>query len=788
MLSVVVYGRNDSHGYNLPRRAALSLNCIAEALDAPGDEIVFVDYNTPDALPTFPESIADTLTARAKARLRVIRVRPSFHEARFAGLTRLPVLEPIARNIALRRLDASNRWVLSTNTDMAFVIDGGRSLSALVADLKPGLYHAPRYETPEILWETLDRLDPQGALARLGAWGRALCLDEVVRAGPDAVFDGPGDFQLFPREAGFAVGGFEEAMIHGWHVDANFARRLRLKYGRIDEAPPRLRGYHCGHTREATRYHAAGAAQNDERRFVSAVEAPESSTAPSGWGFPEETFEEIRLDAPPPAPSALEAALAGAATSPGESFLIPESHGTIAYHPPHVLPHLLNLVAHERPRAALFYAGCRSDMAALFAAAWAAMPGGRRLIAPQSASPFAADAIAETAADAEALAGADLFVFEFGAAPDADDAGAGAAIGAVMRLFNAAVEDERARLAAGAPARRFILVNAIHNAAERAARAALAATLSPYSTRVRSGYVRAVDATLGAQSSAPVATGAGAARWSGRIGAFFAKDAPPPTLSRAVRAEDWARADWRAAARLLPGLSLADADRSDAVWEAASIAEALGDALKPGAARLLYVAPAPDMTAAGLANAARLDWLATPGAAAPDWRARLALEGAHAPQAVSLLASPQEAGDGAYDAAIAPAETLRRLGRLRAARLVRLLCDKTRPGGRVVLGAYARYARFTGRATLPATMLGEGGLAAAFARLTPLHAVGGADFSLTAATLNLIADRVGGPAAGAALVHERRGAALARILFVLEKRAAPAANWPGLALRFALGR
>lgn len=787
MLSVVVYGRNDSHGYNLPRRAALSLNCIAEVLDAPGDEIVFVDYNTPDALPTFPESIADTLTARAKALLRTIRVRPSFHEARFAAGTRLPVLEPIARNIALRRLDPRNAWVLSTNTDMAFVLDGGQSLSSLVAALAPGLYHAPRFETPEILWETLDRLDPEGALARLGAWGRGLWLDEVVRAGPDAVFDGPGDFQLFPREAGFAVGGFEEAMIHGWHVDANFARRLRLKYGRIDEAPPLLRGYHCGHTREATRYHAAGAVQNDERRFVAAVETPESSTAQSGWGFPDETFEEIRLDAPPSAPAALEAALAGEAPSPGEAFLTPESHGTIAYHPPHVLPHLLNLVAHERPQAALFYAGCRADMAALFAAAWTAMPGGRRLLVPQSAPRLSPEAGAETAPDAEALARADLFVFEFGAAPGARDDDAGAAIGAAMRLFDAAVDNERARLAAGAPPRRFILVNAIHNAAERAARAALAATLSPYSTRVRSGYVRAPE-PLKAESSAPFANGAGAARWAGRIGAFFAKEAPSPTLSRAVRAEDWARPEWRDAAGLLPGLSLDAADRSDAVWEAASIAEALDDVLKPGAARLLFVAPAPDMTAAGLANAARLDWLATPGAAAPDWRARLALEGAHAPQAVRLLASPQEPEDDAYDAAIAPAETLRRLGRLRAAGLVRLLCEKTRPGGRVVLGAYARYARFTGRATLPATMLAEQGLAAAFARLTPLRPVGGADFSLTAATLDLIADRDGGPGVGAPLVYERRGAALARILFVLEKRDAPAANWTGLALRFALGR
>lgn len=54
MISVILYGRNDSYGYNLHKRAALSFNCIAEMLDAPDDEILFVDYNTPDDFPTFP--------------------------------------------------------------------------------------------------------------------------------------------------------------------------------------------------------------------------------------------------------------------------------------------------------------------------------------------------------------------------------------------------------------------------------------------------------------------------------------------------------------------------------------------------------------------------------------------------------------------------------------------------------------------------------------------------------------------------------------------------------------
>ena len=57
MISIVLYGRNDNYGYNLHKRAALSLNCMAEVLTDPSDEILFVDYNTPDDLPTFPEAI-----------------------------------------------------------------------------------------------------------------------------------------------------------------------------------------------------------------------------------------------------------------------------------------------------------------------------------------------------------------------------------------------------------------------------------------------------------------------------------------------------------------------------------------------------------------------------------------------------------------------------------------------------------------------------------------------------------------------------------------------------------
>src|SRR3954471_10392297 len=153
MISVMLYGRNDNYGYNLHKRAALSINCMARVLTDLNDEILFVDYNTPDDYPTFPEAIQDTLTPLAKKKLRILRARADIH-ARYASRTHLAALEPVARNIALRRSNAANRWVLSTNTDMIFVPRNASSLSEMVKHLPAGHYGTARFEIPESLWES----------------------------------------------------------------------------------------------------------------------------------------------------------------------------------------------------------------------------------------------------------------------------------------------------------------------------------------------------------------------------------------------------------------------------------------------------------------------------------------------------------------------------------------------------------------------------------------------------------------------------------------------------------
>src|SRR5215204_609543 len=137
MISIVLYGRNDNYGYNLPKRGALGLNTMAEVLTDPDDEILFVDYNTPDDFPTFPEAIADTLSEQAKQRLRILRVRPVQHAA-FVARTHLQTVEPVARNVAIRRSNPANRWVLSTNTEMLFVPRKADSLTDIARELPRG--------------------------------------------------------------------------------------------------------------------------------------------------------------------------------------------------------------------------------------------------------------------------------------------------------------------------------------------------------------------------------------------------------------------------------------------------------------------------------------------------------------------------------------------------------------------------------------------------------------------------------------------------------------------------
>jgi hypothetical protein len=295
MISVIVYGRNDGHGYNLHKRAALSLNCLAAIL-TDDDEILFVDYNTPQTLPTFVESIADTLTERCIARLRVLRVPESLHRQAYERHTHLNAIEPLARNIAARRANPANRWMLSTNTDMILLPRGEHlSLKSIVSPLAEGLYHLPRYELPEAFWEALPRQDPAAVMTTIADWSSQLGFDETTLMDDWMRYDAPGDFQLFPRDALFAIDGFDEKMCHGWHVDSNLARRMWMHFGTTRSLAGSLRGYHCNHNRVASIYQGQDHSQNDASRFVFALARPDVPDQRGTWGLAAARIEEIAI-------------------------------------------------------------------------------------------------------------------------------------------------------------------------------------------------------------------------------------------------------------------------------------------------------------------------------------------------------------------------------------------------------------------------------------------------------------------------------------------------------------
>ena len=293
MLSIIIYGRNDNHGYNYHKRLAISLNCIAEVLSDPNDEIIFADYNSPDDFPTIVEAIQDTLTPQAKKYIRILRIRPHHHK-RFKK-THLPILETVSKNVAIRRSNPENKWILSTNSDMIFIpSEQKETLTTLIGKLPEGFYLLPRFSLPESLWEnTLQRSDPKENIDFLRDQSGKLHLKTTVRRRGFLKYDNPGDFQLMLRKDIFQIGGFNEEMVKGWHVDSNLCKRMSL-LGRTGESlEKKLIAFHCDHNRQESLVHQK-IAENDWNRFVHNVTSAELSN--QNWGLRDEIIEEIRLN------------------------------------------------------------------------------------------------------------------------------------------------------------------------------------------------------------------------------------------------------------------------------------------------------------------------------------------------------------------------------------------------------------------------------------------------------------------------------------------------------------
>jgi hypothetical protein len=501
LLSVIVHGRNDSHGYNLHKRVALSLNCVTHLLSG-DDEVIFVDWNTPDELPTLPEAIADTLTEECRRRLRVLRVRPRQHR-QVCGQSHLPTLDAMARNVALRRLAPPSRWVLSTTTDIVIVPrNRSWSLATVVDQLSPALYHLPRFDIPEALWESLDRRDPAAAIEICEAWGGRFHLREIVEADPIVRYDGPGDFQLLPVNTVRDLSGFDERMVFTYHTDSNLAKRASLVLGPVNSLADKLLLYHCNHYRQSSVHHGPRRAENSWLRFFEDIDRPDLPWQVESWGMPDEAIEEIALAqiARPRIAAALEAVVAPA----GDSWTVSnrtEDFNRLDYRAEHVLPFIADLLSTVPADSVVGVFAATTRLTRLLASLWRELGFTEPILVATAAVAAGESGILLTNED-DILRRATILVFEFGsdavAEPFANPT-ALAELAAVDGSFRRAVERERQRLAEGCAAgQRFIVVNAVNTVFERLVANNLAFTYTPFTGRIRYGIV--------ARESDPLAT------------------------------------------------------------------------------------------------------------------------------------------------------------------------------------------------------------------------------------------------------------------------------------------
>lgn len=508
MFSIIIYGRNDSHGYNLHKRAATSLNAFAEVMTHPDDEILFVDYNTPDDHPTFPEAIHDTLTDKAKARLRIFRVRPDNH-AEFRNKTHLVALEAQSRNVALRRSNPANRWVLYTNSDV-LVVPRVReeSLSDILAALPDGFYETPRFEIPEMLWEAaFNRMDPLGNLEKLREWAPQFHLNQAVKNVLPMRYDAMGDFQLVLREDMFAIHGFDESMILGWHCDTNLAARLALYRGGPDTLVDRVFAYHCDHTRvEAANNKGRRTRMNSLQRYHWELTTPFIEAQAESWGWPQRDIEELRLDRES-AYSRFSAGIAAAMSPAIEPYrtttLEAYAFRDLTYDLPHSLPFVCDQVLTYPRDTAVMVVASRPEFVLRFAKAWRAMGFFGRVIVPAECDHVVRHfGDAEVSPFAEAVRRADLFIFEFGYAsqkiddpvrtgrqPTIDDV---RCLSIVEDLFiKASLSEARTRPEERRTPRRFVGVNVINNILWETFSSAVSANITPFCCQVAAGFARA---------------------------------------------------------------------------------------------------------------------------------------------------------------------------------------------------------------------------------------------------------------------------------------------------------
>jgi hypothetical protein len=294
MVSVIVVGRNDNYGVNLHKRTALSINSLAEILHDSGDEIIYVDCNTDDRDQTLLEAIADTLTPRAREITRVFRITGDVME-KALKTKGVRFSDELSRNVAIRRSNPANEWILSTNCDILIYPVVENSLGAVLRKIPNRFHVCPRVDIPYQQWWLLPRSSPDASIDLCGAVLRSgFCLppempEEWLR------FQSIGDFQLAPRSQWFEIRGCEEAMVLRGRSDTNNSKRLSILNGGgcTPDLLDHLRVFHLGHNFPHTK-HPDEVALNERAKWVDEIR-DYKSTNEDNWGLAATSLPEIKL-------------------------------------------------------------------------------------------------------------------------------------------------------------------------------------------------------------------------------------------------------------------------------------------------------------------------------------------------------------------------------------------------------------------------------------------------------------------------------------------------------------
>jgi len=284
-IGAVVIGRNDGYGGDTAAKALYALTSLIHALD----EVIFVDWNSPNDEPLF-EDILPQLPKTGK--LRCIAITQAMHTELTGGAEAQKCVEVLARNIGIRRLKTD--WSISTNQDV-MVVDRWSIERALRGE---DTFHCvPRRDMD---FPHFRRVAPPGNPALQEYLRVGIKIGKLVQAqdgsplgsdDPWSLITCPGDFQLAHRDLWHAIRGFEESLIKRGYTDSNVQKKAALAGYRL-ELVRDIPVFHFCHYPDTGSCGGAFGAWNDQR---ASLQDFTQTTNPETWGFSDREFPTIQI-------------------------------------------------------------------------------------------------------------------------------------------------------------------------------------------------------------------------------------------------------------------------------------------------------------------------------------------------------------------------------------------------------------------------------------------------------------------------------------------------------------